>query len=139
STSDVFPAPLCDKTATLRMWDISAPFPATLGPLLGGRLGSSPVGGASLPQPKPLPDLGDLRVFASGTGFAGSDPAPFVARAPTRLLLDSGVPLERERKFSSPEGHVPSRAELALALEPTAFSVEAGRVVRQHDTYFDDA
>ena len=62
-----------------------------------------------------------------------------MARAPTRLLLDSSVPLERERKFSSPEGHVPSRAELALALEPTAFSVEAGRVVRQHDTYFDDA
>jgi inorganic triphosphatase YgiF len=49
------------------------------------------------------------------------------------------VPLERERKFSSPEGHVPSRAELALALEPTEFSIDAGRVVRQRDTYFDDA
>jgi len=46
--------------------------------------------------------------------------------------------MERERKFSSPEGHVPSRAELALALEATSFSVDSGRVVRQRDTYFDD-
>jgi len=46
--------------------------------------------------------------------------------------------MERERKFSSPEGHVPSRAELALALESTSFSVDSGRVARQRDTYFDD-
>ncbi|MFO7545559.1 MAG: CYTH domain-containing protein [Trueperaceae bacterium] len=49
------------------------------------------------------------------------------------------MPLERERKFSSPEGHVPSRAELALSLDDTDFSVDAGRVARQRDIYFDDA
>ncbi len=52
------------------------------------------------------------------------------------------VPLERELKLSSPEGYVPSRAELEHALgglivDGAPLSVEAGTLRRHQDTYFD--
>ncbi len=52
------------------------------------------------------------------------------------------VPLEREMKFSSPEGYVPSQAELALALDGllvggAALRVQGGRLKRYRDTYYD--
>ena len=52
--------------------------------------------------------------------------------------------LERELKFSSPEGYVPSHAELewALSRAPLAgqhLEIGAGRVHRHRDTYYDDA
>lgn len=52
------------------------------------------------------------------------------------------VPLERELKLSSPEGYVPSRAELEHALgglivAGAPLSVQTGTLRRHQDTYFD--
>lgn len=53
-----------------------------------------------------------------------------------------GVPLERELKLSSPEGYVPSRAELdhalgGLLIGGAQVEVETGSILRHQDTYFD--
>ncbi|NLG08026.1 MAG: CYTH domain-containing protein [Deinococcales bacterium] len=47
--------------------------------------------------------------------------------------------LERELKFSSPEGLVPAREELDQALAPTGYAVAERGLERQVDVYYDDA
>lgn len=46
--------------------------------------------------------------------------------------------MERELKYSSPDGHIPALAELNEALKPTGTSATDAGLVTQTDVYYDD-
>lgn len=71
-------------------------------------------------------------------GLAGGAGRPGAARWTNVPLLDSGMALERELKFSVLDPRVPALVELEAALSASGFRATSAPEQDVHDHYFDD-